>query len=292
MLHLTNEDSVAALIRKIGVSGDVVAWRDALYVGPVPPGLPLEAMSETRARFIASCRWGSFAEVMRQLSARDAALRAARRVVLWFEHDLNDQLQLIQILAAVAQQRETAAEMIVVDAFPGISPFHGLAQLTPAQLASLWPKRQPVTSAQLTTAARAWKTFTSADPAALRAFVASDLSPLPLLRNAFERLLEEYPAAPSGLSRTERQILEAIGAGRTQFDEVFQANQQAEAVPFVSDAGLQVHLDALAFGRTPLVVARPALQLTDAGARVRSGQTDARTLNGIDRWIGGVRLKQ
>lgn len=31
--------------------------------------------------------------------------------------------------------------------------------------------------------------------------------------------------------------------------------------------------------------------LTGAGGRVLAGEVDARQLNGIDRWIGGVHLK-
>lgn len=288
MLHLTNGDVAASLLRRTGVSGDVVPWRDVLHEGPVPAGLPLERMSETRARFIAACRWGELTDVLRQFGARDAALRAARRVTLWFEHDLYDQLQLLQILATIAQQTGTTAHLIAIDAFPGVEPFEGLGQLTIAQLASLWPKRRPVTPAQLALATRAWKAFTSPDPLALPALLATDLTALPLLRPALERLLEEYPAEPGGLSRTDRQILEAVRDGHTQFEDVFRATQRREAAPFHGDASLRLHVDALISARTPLLTRAP-YQLTDAGARVLAGELDARPL--LDRWIGGVHLK-
>lgn len=290
MLHVTNGDIAAALIRQTGVLGEVIAWRDVLHAGPVPAGLPLERMSETRARFIAACGWASFTEAIRQFSARDAALRSARRVTLWFEHDLYDQLQLIQILATLAQQPDTTATLILVDRFPGVPEFHGLGQLTPAQLATLWPQRQLVTAAQLTLAARAWKAFTASDPTALRALLATDLAALPLLRPALERLSEEYPAAPSGLGRTDRQILAAIADGAGDFDALFRLTQAAESAPYHGDTSLRLHLDDLIRATTPLV-SGPPYRLTDLGQRVLAGEVDARTLHPPDRWIGGVRMR-
>jgi hypothetical protein len=59
-------------------------------------------------------------------------------------------------------------------------------------------------------------------------------------------------------------------------------------------------MDRMAHARNPLLHAeqsnRPVdretgLRLTDTGARVLAGAADHVTLNGIDRWIGGVHLR-
>lgn len=289
MLHLTNGDSAAALIRRTGVSGNVIPWRDVLHEGPVPSRLTLEAMSEVRARYLSSWGAGPFPSVWRHFGSRDAALRAARNVALWFEHDLYDQLQLLQILATVAQQRETSAELICINAFPGITPFIGLGQLSPVQLSSLWPTRRRVTPAQLTLAARAWKAFSSSDPLAIRQLLATDISALPFLRAALERHVEELPTPPDGLSRTERQILRAVAAGRRTFAAVFQANQAAEAAPFLGDTVVAARIAGMIHVRNPLLTREP-YSLTPAGQRVLAGEADARQLNGLDRWLGGVHL--
>ena len=290
MLHVTNGDLAADLLRRTGVTGNVVAWRDVLHEGPTPSGLALEAMSDVRTRYLASNDAGSFLELQRQFGARDAALRSARQVVLWFEHDLYDQLQLVQILATLAIQRETSAELICIGAFPGVEPFYGLGQLTPVQLASLWPERRKVGSAVLSLGARTWKAFCSADRLALPQLLATDLSALPFLRAALERFLEEFPTDPDGLSRTERQILRAVAAGNETFDAIFRANNEQESAPFMGDTVLRSHIAALTTARTPLLTRAP-ITLTAAGRRVLAGEADARRLNGIDRWLGGVRLK-
>ena len=289
MLHVTNGDSAAALLRRTGVTGKIVAWRDILHDGPVPSGRALEGMSDVRARFIASTGAGSFPEVWRHFGARDAALRSTRKLVLWFEHDLYDQLQLIQILATLATQRETTSALICIDSFPGVNPFHGLGQLTPAQLASLWSTRRKVGPAQLILGTRAWKAFSSPDPLAVRHLIATDTSALPFLRAALERFMQEFPVPPDGLSRTERQILRAVAAGNQTFDSIFRANQEQEPAPFMGDTSVQARISTLTDARTPLLTREP-ITLTAAGERVLAGEVDARQLNGIDRWLGGVHL--
>lgn len=290
MLHLTNGDSAAGSLRETGVPGTVVAWRDVLHEGPVPAALTLEAMSDVRARFLASCDFGKFDEIRRDFNARDDALRGARHVVLWFEHDLYDQLQLIQILATLARQRETKAELINIGEFPGVVPFYGLGQLTPAQLASLWGHRIPVTSAHTAVAVRAWAAFCSPDPSALKKLVETELPALPFLRAALQRHLEEFPAMPDGLGRTDRQILEAVASGHQRFVDVFRTTQGREAAPYMGDTSLQSRIDTLTKARHPLLTREP-FTLTPDGRRVLAGEVDARMLNGIDRWFGGVHLR-
>lgn len=289
MLHVTNGDAAAVPLRRTGVTGEVIAWRDVLHEGPTPAGLALEAMSDVRARFLASWGGGAFADIRREFGARDAALRGARQVVLWFEHDLYDQLQLIQILATLATQPETSPELICINAFAGVEPFLGLGQLSPTQLASLWPNRQRITQAQLSIGARAWKAFCSPDPLAVKQLLAMDVTALPYLRAALERHLEEFPAAPDGLSRTERQILRAVAAGHQTFDAIFQANQEQETAPFLGDTVVRNRTDALVTARTPLLTREPFM-LTSAGQRVLAGELDARQINPVDRWLGGVHV--
>ena len=79
-------------------------------------------------------RLGAAARRLELLKRRDrqfrAALRDGRRLVLWFEHDLDDQLQLIDALAP-AHGLEGALESIVLGAFPWEAVVLGLGELTP-----------------------------------------------------------------------------------------------------------------------------------------------------------------
>src|SRR6476469_7115766 len=108
-LHVTNGDSAAAELARTSLGGSVLAWRDVLNEGPVPRG-SRAAFVAARAAFLASAGQGPAEALAASFRARDdelvGALRAGRAVALWFEHDLYDQLQLLDVLALV---RETGA---------------------------------------------------------------------------------------------------------------------------------------------------------------------------------------
>ena len=175
VLHVTNGDSAASTLRQTAVGGAVLPWQDVLHEGPVPAVSPAE-LREVRGSFLSDRGWGSRRAIRAQLETRDrlflTALADRRPVVLWFEHDLYDQLQLIQILALAADAG--TLELIQVDSFPGRPNFHGLGELTAAELETLWPQRAPVTPEQIALASRAWDAVRAPEPTALTAFLAED----------------------------------------------------------------------------------------------------------------------
>ena len=77
MLHITNGDCAVAVLAK-AVSGTFLPWQDVLHEGPVQAGLALEALSRSRAQFIADAGWGPHDQVRKGFAARDAAFRRAR----------------------------------------------------------------------------------------------------------------------------------------------------------------------------------------------------------------------
>ncbi len=111
----------------------------------------------------------------------------------------------------------------------------------------------------------------------------------PHLRAALRRLLEELPWTRDGLSRTERQLLEAVGNGAGTPTEAFSRAQAGEEAAFLGDVIAFDLLDELAAGPAPLLDG-PPLRLTVAGARVLAGELDRLDLTPLDRWLGGTRL--
>lgn len=314
MLHITNGDSAGQTIGASGLPGAWLAWKDVLHEGPVLAGLALPDLSEERARYIASQGWGDYAAALAGFSARDAALAsslAQDEVILWFEHDLYDQLQLIQILDWFAGQARgaTRLSLICVNTFPDKQRFTGLGELTVAELASLFPTRHAATPDELALGRAAWAVFRAPDPTAIETLLATDTSALPHLASALRRFLEEYPSLTPGLSRTDSQLLSAIAAGAEAPSAIFAASQALEAAPFMGDTVIWSHLRDLSRGPRPLIAlvdgqrflapneaadsdqfAAQRITLTDDGRAVRAAQAGHLALNGIDRWLGGVHL--
>lgn len=216
MLHITNGDSAADSISQSGLGGLVLPWRDVLHEGPVPARLDLEALSEVRGRFISDAGWAPESAAPNLFEARDSVLRQAgarEDVVLWFEADLYDQLQLIQLLDWFHEHPPRSLSLICIAEHPAVARFVGLGQLSPGHMADLFPTRQLVTPAQLKLGRDAWAAFRAPTPSPLVDFLARDTAPLPFLASALHRMLEEYPSAEAGLGRSDEQVLNAVSQG-------------------------------------------------------------------------------
>lgn len=309
-LHVTNGESAGNTLRQTSLGGAVLTWQDVLHEGPVP-ALPRRELLRARAGFLAACGWGSEAALRSSLERRDrrflTALRDGADVVLWFEHDLYDQLQLIDALT-LAQTAGAAPELIVIGAFPGRPAFAGLGELTSAELETLWPARTRATPEVLDAAAEAWAALCEPDPTAIAELAERDNPHLPFLAPALQRLLAELPAPVDGLSLTERFALETIASGAGTAPSAFIAVQRREDAPFLGDTWFFRTLSALGQGTNRLVEGdgaalppppplgdgqsfmRLELRVTEAGERVLAGNANRVELLGIDRWVGGTHV--
>ena len=326
-LHVTNGDHAGDKLRGF-VDGPVIIMADVLHEGPCPP-VDGEAWHELRARFLASDFGAPYEATKASLTAADEAMAAALEHgdenVLWFEHDLFDQLQVIRILdllvrlkpdmtaghvASGFSRTSSLVSLICIDRFPGIDRFIGLGQLTAAQLAMLPGTRLPVTRGHFTLASDAWRAFRSPDPSELlRIAMQLDASrvasseggaALRFLGAALLRFLAEFPSTSNGLSRTEQLALEALAAGPSIAGDLFGATQLKEAQPFLGDLPFFDMLRRLASANVPLVTVQAGggdtdlsgqrAAITHSGRDVLAGRADHVRLNGIDVWRGGVHL--
>ena len=310
-LHITNGDTAFPGIRAVQPDGDVVAWRDVLHEGPVPAGLTLSELSVVRADFLARAELGERDAILRSFSDRDNCLRRSTdfdEVVLWFEWDLYDQLQLIQILDFFAGRSEghldetgTRLTLISIGDYLGRLPLE--------RFPDLFEGRKPVTPQMLALAREAWAAFRSEDPRSVESLVDGESAPLEFLRGALCRHLEEFPSASNGLSRSERQILEAVSQRPLSFAEVFKRTSAREERIYCGDAVMAGYIERMSRHEFPLL-AHPTgeaidapltaedsrafrnseIALTSIGREVLRGERDWIELGGSDRWLGGVHL--
>jgi hypothetical protein len=225
-----------------------------LHEGPVPAGLSLDELREERARFISARGWGGFDDVDAEFTRRDATLAGFgehEEVVLMFEHDLYDQLQLIQLLDWFAWRHlgSTRLSMVVTDEY--------LGTLAPDRLRGLFDGRRQVSARELEPGRGAWEAFTSPDPTRIAAFLGRDTSALPFLGNALLRHLQQFPSVENGLSRSEAQALEAISGGKRVLREAYVAShQQREEPVFLGDTVFAWYLEGLSDARTAVTARR------------------------------------
>jgi Domain of unknown function (DUF1835) len=317
MLHVTNGDSARVLMERSGVPGTFIAWPDVLHEGPTPL-VSGDEWNQVRGRYLASDTFGepdeSFDETLREYRERDAALESYARhdeVVFWFEHDLFDQLLLIRHLWWLRDKKGPRFSLVCGQEYLGL--------LRPDQFPRLFDARKPITAEQVRIGSRAWEAFCAPDPMGLLPFAAAEheehaaaehaehapaeyaeYAELPYLPAAIRRHLEEFPSTTNGLARSERQLLQVLSEGIRTPEEAFVEASRLEDHIFMGDMSFWTIIRRLAGGRRPLVAAdltphpgrlpSGTLTLTADGAAVLGGRADHVALNGLDRWLGGVRL--
>jgi hypothetical protein len=281
VLHITNGAAVAADLRSLG---DVLTWDDVLHEGPVP-ALEPAALREVRAQFLADAGLTDLAQAQAQLTVRDERLDAvdfSTRIVLWFEDDLYDQLQLLQILDRLAVSAESRRSRPA-----GPVELVRLARGPRSFLRDRLAAARPLGETDHELARQLWAAFTSPDPLQVQEAWLAGTPGLPDVAPALHRLLEEHPATTDGLARSERQILAALADGPLPPAALFTAATAPEERPFLGDATLWWRASRLA----PLVqrTDQGVFALTAEGARVFAGEADAAALLApFDRWVGGV----
>ncbi|HZF07203.1 MAG TPA: DUF1835 domain-containing protein [Thermoanaerobaculia bacterium] len=295
MIHITSGDSAADLLRASGLPGEVIGWRDSAALGPSPGGISFAEYRAVRAAFR-----GVSAETLQDVDLL-AALPEDEEMVLWFDACPYDQMILVRLLDWFgAQPARRALQLIEVGAFPGVEPFYGLGQLTAEQLAGLFPTRRAVTESQLALATAAWRAHGSPDPREIERLIerVEDGEDLPYLRPALRRLLEQFPAAEDGLSRTERECLEAVAAGESSFGGIFRAITRLEEPNhgcWYGDGELLSTLQELAAAPLPaLTQTGDHFELTELGRALLAGEADwvaRHEGDRLQRWQGGVHLE-
>ena len=259
ILHITSGDIAGGSLAKAGLPGEIFVWHDILYDGPRQPGWPDEKTLHARALFLEEFTAGGLdrANILQTFHTQYQRLAEAgshARIVLWFDACLFDQSMLAHILTGLSLKGIRQVELLCVDAFPGIQPFHGLGQLQPEQLASLYANRRSVTDAQFRFAAVVDKAFATQDLALLTELSKMTGPPLPWIPAAVTRWLQERPDPATGLGRLESLALAAIRAGGETPDKIFTSVAAADTPPqFWGDTTLWAKINGLADRVPPLV---------------------------------------
>src|SRR5688572_27998219 len=134
MLHIHNGDASADTAKQSTLPGEHLAWRESLMTGPTPAGLSGREWRSLRAQHLSEAYGVDFKECEQELLDQEKKLASFGEhdeVVLWFEHDLFCQTNLLYLLNWFEQQDmgNTRLSLICIGEFPGKENFRGLGEL-------------------------------------------------------------------------------------------------------------------------------------------------------------------
>lgn len=179
------------------------------------------------------------------------------------------------------------------------------------RLRALFRDRSEVSGRQLELGRKAWRAFTSPNPGWILEVLREDTSDLPFLEGALLRHLQQLPSVENGLSHSETQNLNAALDGRGVLREAFVAScQEQEERIFLGDSIFATYLTGLSGMGAPLLLFEDGAKITaphnpaklqgfldgravvtEGGRAILEGRSDRIETRGIDRWLGGIHLR-
>ncbi len=283
-------------MQRAGITGDYLAWRDALHAGPVPADLSFEQMAQVRTEFMVKAGWAdrSVIEVnMAETTRTLASIHQYEHVYLWFEHDLYDQLQLLQVLQwlATVPACHHQVKLIVTDLYLGPADV--------ASLQELFRYSESMSNMHLHDANEYWLSLTSTKPDSLVSLKHSEV--LPFMRMAFDRFCLEYPSVENGLSFVQNTVLSLLCEPMSGHS-LFEAYQQQEKARFLGDMLFIQVLQSMLNCQKPLIVQstindhqsilKNQFSRTEYGAKIANNTAHFLSENELDYWLGGVHLRK
>lgn len=214
-LHILNGDATLEVFMRTTLKDEHHAvWREMMCEGPVSDYLHDPAFWKRREEYICK-RYGEkpeayFDKVVLEQIRLDAFLDDYSEIILWFEHDLFCQINLMAILAWLTQRnlRGTIVSVVSINHHPEIANFKGLGQLSPRQLHQLLGQKQELTKDDLQFARQIWRLYCQADPRELEATISEIPSSFPFLGAALKAHLQLLPNKNTGLNVIDQKILE------------------------------------------------------------------------------------
>ena len=287
ILNIINGNACINIMKKANIKGDFLPWLDFLHEGNVPAGLTLEELSLIRAKFISEYKVGEFSEIYKRFRKRDNQLNAYReynQIVLWFEHDLHDQLQLLQLLDWFATKNLKDIQLTF------IYSNNYLGESTTQQIQKMLHYAIEVSPQHLKLAQKAWSAFREPTPKSWFKLLKEPTSILPFLQPAIFRMLEEFPHTKTGLSRTEYQALLVISNGIDDAKDIFEKCQSFEERRFMGNIVFWKILNNFENHNIIKRDINKKLTITPLGRELLDGKHFGFDVMPLNRYIGGCHI--
>ncbi len=293
-LHVLNGDSTAYSFRQTTLPGEVLVWREMLSEGQMPATDDFAPFWQQRGDFLAEHYGLDRAEYEQDVvneAQRLLNFRAFDEITLWFEFDLFCQINLLYLLNFFANQDLGQTRLTLVS--PGSHPQHpnfkGMGELSPTQLAALWPERLTLTTHDLEIGREAWRAYRADSPEALRALVGQgDFGQLIHLKTALLAHLSRFPAPTDGLGFIEKFWLKNLESAPSANGPLLTRFWDENPQFGLGDLQLLRTLDDLK--GAGLIHENGQLSLTERGRAVLDGRETYRNFVPRPRWLGGVEL--
>lgn len=248
ILHILNGDSTAESFNKANITGDIMVWREILSEGPVLPDINSVEFWNERENFICSEYNDTSERYMEIVIGELNKLNNINKfdeIVLWFEHDLFCQINLIFLINYIHNKEFTGNLSVVnIDDFfkPG---FKGIGELRSENYITLYEKRFNLNIEDIETATEAWEVYSSSNPSLLNDISEINFGNLKYLNNALESHKQRFPFIENGLNKIQSDLLSIIIQKKQTLNEVVIAYLRSDFIYGIGDSQVINYIKSL-----------------------------------------------
>ncbi|MBU3011933.1 DUF1835 domain-containing protein [Polaribacter vadi] len=213
ILHITNGDSTTNYLKKLKYKGEFITWREMLCEGKTTTDVGSETFWKNRYDFFKSSYKVSKQKFIDYTIKEYRNLcneKKQKEIVLWFEHDLFCQINMIAVISWLKRYRKGYNISLVCSGKVGNSKkMFGLPELNEKQIHNHFKNRIELTQDDVEYADYIWQLYCSDSPLRLETvYKFNPMSPFQYLASAIEAHLLRFPSIENGLNKVENTILE------------------------------------------------------------------------------------
>jgi len=212
ILHITNGDSTTNYLQKLNIQGDFITWREMLCEGKTEVNVGSEHFWKSRFVFLKE----SYRITKKQFI--DLTLKEYRNlcnqktqeeIVLWFEHDLFCQVNMLAVISWLKRYRKGRAISLVCSGTINESDkMFGLSQLSEKQIRNHYKNKIELTQDDIEYADYVWQLYCSNNPIQLQnVYQYQPSETFKYLTDSLLSHLQRFPSLGNGLNAVENNIL-------------------------------------------------------------------------------------
>lgn len=293
-LHILNGDGTANSFKDSAIPGDTLIWREMMMEGPVAGFAEGKPFWMLRSRFIAGT-FGQQADQYEDIFLAEfmklAQVANYEEVVLWFEFDLFCQANYLFLLNWFSRHAPQASLSIVSPgSHPEVIPFQGMGQLSPTQLAELYPDRVALDADAMWFGSDVWDAYARSNRPSVE-FIATLKKPekgFDHLEKALSAHFRRFPGVGDGLNAIERNIIATLDEAPTSPKDLFR--RFCLELPEYGLGDLQFLAELKGLMPYWVVKEGDTFVLTEQGVSLARGRSNRLEIAFPEKWLGGYLL--
>ncbi|MBK0380248.1 DUF1835 domain-containing protein [Mucilaginibacter segetis] len=252
ILHILNGDATLNGFRETRLEGDVLVWREILSEGPLLKNVASADFWQQRSEWICSFFKETPQNYHNNMIVQLEKLHEPfQEINLWFEYDLNCQVNLLGAMMLISQQTNLSAPgvyLICPNEFPGVEDFRGLGELNGEQQEYLFDNiRVQLGEFDFTLATEAWGIYISGDAILLEKWLLQTTfwGNMHLLKAAMAAHLKRLQINEKGLNYIQQTLLDIYINGAHTNNEIYHAFLKTEKIYGMGDMEINLYLRQL-----------------------------------------------